>query len=167
MLSLPRDTLIEILSNLEDSALLNLCSSNRQLEQICNDELLWKIKVAKRNIQGTKNLQTTWKQYYLDVTHIKSIPVYSNDLDLYSILIGYDSTFGEIFNLIENNINSGGLYFPIARILFQDKNDKTVLAISRQFKNINANRKIGKMLNALESINALPLTTGMTGTGRY
>ena len=166
MLSLPRDTLIEILSNLEDAALLNLCSSNQQLEQVCNDELLWQMKVAKIRLQGTKNFNESWKQYYINATNIKEIPVFVKNYQLYSIIISYDTTFGDIINMIENN-TSQGLSVIYARILFKDREGKTLMTISRSFSNINARQRIGKMLNKLNSIEILQLTTNMTGKGIF
>jgi hypothetical protein len=65
---LPNELIVMILLNLSDKELENLCSTTKDLDQICN--LVWQIKYenkfgkAKENVDENNNNSPNWKELY-------------------------------------------------------------------------------------------------------
>lgn len=70
----------EIIYRLDIISINNLCLCNSKLHNICNDELLWKIKTKNdyNNQHINKPNDTNWRQYYIVLYKSKHIPIYQN-----------------------------------------------------------------------------------------
>ncbi len=79
---LPSDVLFELLLKITFPTLAHLCSSNKEINKICNDEYFWQLKTQQDYPNKSLPPQLTWKQYYLALVQhkIREIPVYVNDI---------------------------------------------------------------------------------------
>ena len=158
-ISLPRDLLIELLLSMKTADLLNLCSSNRQLENLCNNENFWRQKVQQLNLNIPKVFNKSWKQHFIDLTSTKSVPltIFNNGDRIGTLKIKYTDTIETVLN------NANELFFSTSNIahgialLFQDKNNRILATIANPFTqptyyNINPDDIIGEMLVGLEKL---------------
>src|SRR5205085_4296904 len=83
MESVPTEVLMKILDNLPIRDVFKICQTNKQINDICNDDLFWKGKLFKEfQIDFSdipKNL--SWKNLAILIVtgDIISVPVYYND----------------------------------------------------------------------------------------
>ena len=105
---LPKDVLIEILSQLHPLDFNQVCRVNKRINNICHSEYLWRVKSERDYPELTTQqvdiisepdfltqlappITINWKIHYIThYTSIKSIPIYSNDKRLGEILIERD-----------------------------------------------------------------------------
>ena len=76
LIGLPRDNIIDILVKTDTSQLSTLCSSHSSINQICNDENFWRLKLNHDFRLYNKPENLTWKDYYMWLYIPKQIPVY-------------------------------------------------------------------------------------------
>ena len=101
-IDLSTDLLYELLFRLKGSDLLNLCQTNREMNDICNSlpDHFWRRKFFSDN--GAQRLrkpaQYTWKQYYLNMALNNLKEVRSNASALF--WMHRNMTYGELFSKI-------------------------------------------------------------------
>ena len=158
-ISLPQDILIELLLLIKTTGLLNLCSSNRQLSHLCNNDFFWHRKVQQLNIEIPKPLNKSWKQHFIDLTSTKSVPltILNSGDSIGTLKIKYTDTIETVLN------NANELFFSTSNIahgialLFQNRNNKILATIANPFTQptyygINPDDYIGELLFDLETL---------------
>ena len=101
METLSRDLLFDLLLHLQGANLLNLCNSNKQLFNFCNDtnDYFWQNKILLDYSDiPTKPANISWKRYYIQLgtNHLKQIPLYYDEELLGYIWINRDDTPNKI-----------------------------------------------------------------------
>ena len=71
----PNDVLLEIFYNAKPSELNRICQSSKRMQQLCNNEQLWKNKYL--NTFGPKDTRGSWKTAYISRSLTKGDTVYS------------------------------------------------------------------------------------------
>ena len=158
-ISLPRDLLIELLLSVETADLLALCSTNRSLENICNNENFWRQKVQQLNLNIPKPANKSWKQHYIYITRPKNIPltVLNNNNLIGTLNIKFNDTIETVLNNANELFFSTSNTFCGIALLFQDKNNKIMATIANPFTqptyyNIHPDEPINSMLYYLETL---------------
>ena len=116
METLPRDLLFDLLLYLKNSHLLNLCNSNKQLYNFCDEsnERFWQQKVyfdyQNQPIPPKPN-NLSWKRFYIQLgtNHFKQIPIYYDEELIGHIWISRDDTTQKI---LDNSNNLFRLIYP-------------------------------------------------------
>ena len=116
METLPRDLLFDLLLYLKNADLLNLCNSNKQLYNFCDEsnERFWQQKVLfdyQNQPLPPKPANTSWKRFYIQLGKnlFKQIPVYYE-----SELIGqiWISTEDKTQDLLHKSNNLFRTFYP-------------------------------------------------------
>lgn len=90
-LNLSEDSLIKILSYLSLDELGRFCSSNPQINNICNQDFLWQAKSFQDYGERAKNKprEVNWKEWY-QLLMLKKIPLYFNGDRIAWVPFSYD-----------------------------------------------------------------------------
>lgn len=81
LLVLPDDTLLEeILPELPLDALTNFCTTNKRINALCEEDVIWaeRIKREYPAMFSSKPPKSTWYDYYFTISPYRVIPIWSN-----------------------------------------------------------------------------------------
>lgn len=81
LLLLPDDTLLEeILPELPLDALTNFCTTNKRINALCEEDVIWaeRIKREYPAMFSSKPPKSTWYDYYFTISPYRVIPIWSN-----------------------------------------------------------------------------------------
>lgn len=112
--SLPSEIIFDLFMKLEITDLLNLCSTNSHISNICNDNTLWKYRTAQdfddRASQVTKPSDMPWKQFYIQLykDQLRLTDVLINNEIVGKIWISRTTTFLSIRNTLADLLKSLG-----------------------------------------------------------
>ncbi len=74
---LPRDMQIEVISHMDPIELIQMCTSNKQLNQLCQDERFWKQSVQNK-YGNVVQINKSWKETYIINYQYEFIQSYIN-----------------------------------------------------------------------------------------
>lgn len=96
----------EVIHHLDIISINNLCLCNSKLNNICNNELLWKIKTKNdycdRYMNKSNNM--SFKQYYIILHKSKQIPIYYNG-DIITHVNFHSNFVSLLMNQLKQNLN--------------------------------------------------------------
>ena len=98
LIGLPRDNIIDILLNTNTNQLNKLCLIHPSINQICNDDNFWRLKLNKDFSLYNNPTNSTWKDYYMLLYIPKQIPVYIDKQQIGTISIRRTETMQDLIN---------------------------------------------------------------------
>ncbi len=87
MIRLPKDMLFQILLTVPVTDMLNMCTANQEIASMCHDDRIWEQKALQSGFYGAKQPNQTWRQYYMNLTGVKKISLYTRDYDIKPIFV--------------------------------------------------------------------------------
>lgn len=162
LISLPQELLTELLLSMDTSALLNFCSSNVQIRGLCNNEFFWQQKVQQLGQSPPKPTNLSWKQYYINLTNYKSVPIYvsGDSQPVAQLYISYDDQISKLVEeankLVFQNSNTNA---SPSTLMFKDNSNNPFAVVSFPFDStksrylkVNPGDRVGTILKRLGSI---------------
>ena len=133
------DTLMNILVHTKTPELVNLCLANSTINNICNSDYFWQLKVDKDFNYGNKPDNISWKQYYMWLYQSKEVPVTvfkmtRGTIRLFketigTIIIKRTDTLLDVVSKAVMFINQDNYQSPIESLRILDENNRHVRTI--------------------------------------
>lgn len=162
LISLPRELVQELLLSMDTSVLLNFCSTNKEFRNLCNNEFFWQQKVSQLGQVSPKPNNLSWKQYFINLTNFKTIPIYiyPQPQPVAQLYVSYDDSISKLVEeankLMYQNSDTNT---PPNTLLFKDTQNVPFAVISNpysptlsQYRKVNPTDRAGTILKRLGSL---------------
>ena len=137
---IPTEIIFNIIQLHDGKDLLNFCSSNKTIRDICHNEYIWKQKVNQiQKIDDPGIL--SWKTVYINLKNILPLYVFIGATNSGQIFVTYDDTIESVIQLANTKLSLNTNTYPILAIL-RAKNGSILASISQP---LSPNRRFFKL----------------------
>ncbi len=162
LISLPQELVHELLLAMDTAVLLNFCNTNREFQNLCNNEFFWQQKVQQLGPSAQKPNNLSWKQYFINLTNFKTIPIYISQQPrpVAQLYISYDDTISKLVE--EANkimVQNSDTNTPPSILIFKDVDNVMFAVISdpynpnlSQYRKVNPTDRAGTVLKRLAAL---------------
>ncbi len=153
---LSKDLFLELASKLNGASLIRLCQTNKNFNQLCDDQYFWKYKLkqdypmqlsetseandARNAIKANEaNEANEYKQIYLTLFKIgaRQIPIYYNDQYLIDLWITDHDTYQTVFHKLQQSPMTSDILQGRYTQVYQSYNDSEATEVVLTFKHNN------------------------------